>query len=216
MVDVKMSNFANRCSIASSHAGRAQHAHLRRVRLGLERSEQRLRSLELAGDGIADANGRGWRRSLPFLHDVEMGIERGDLVDRGLRQTHFVAKRAQMRCREIVVAILDQVQKLDQEIGAAGRATLAVLRTSRSASTSSWRPLGKARARFREPTLRAGRSGPPLFAIFCATPPTPRDSTYGKWARKRPVRRSSDTALALQRQAGPRSAFFLWAVGPNV
>jgi len=40
--------------------------------------------------------------------------------DLGLRQAHFVAKRAQMRRREVVVAILDQMQKLDQEIGASG------------------------------------------------------------------------------------------------
>ena len=114
MVDETMSNFANRSSIASSHAGRAQYTYLRWVRLGLERSEQRLRSLELAGDGIADANGRRWRRSLSFLNHVEMRIERGDLVDRGLRQSHFIAEGAQMRRREIVVAILDEMQKLDQ------------------------------------------------------------------------------------------------------
>jgi hypothetical protein len=43
-----------------------------------------------------------------------MRIERGDLVDRGLRQSHFIAEGAQMRRREIVVAILNEMQKLDQ------------------------------------------------------------------------------------------------------
>src|SRR3990170_130647 len=42
-------------------------------------------------------------------------------------------------------------------------------RTSSMASMSSWRPLGKARARLREPTCLAGLSGPPLLGVFCST-----------------------------------------------
>src|SRR3990172_5739751 len=42
-------------------------------------------------------------------------------------------------------------------------------RTSSRASMSSWRPLGKARARLRVPTCLAGRSGAPLLGVFCFT-----------------------------------------------
>ena len=50
----------------------------------------------------------------PFLHDVEMGIEGGNFVGCGLRQTHLLAQRLQMRCRDKMIAILNQVQKFDQ------------------------------------------------------------------------------------------------------
>src|ERR1022692_4809878 len=80
--------------------------------------QQRFRSFERAGDGVADADGCGRRWRLVLLHDVEMGIESRDLVYSCLRQGHFLAKRPQVPCREIVIAILDQMQELDEEIRA--------------------------------------------------------------------------------------------------
>src|SRR3546814_13561084 len=49
-------------------------------------------------------------------HHVEMGVEGGDLVDLRQRHSHGVGKRRQMRVRQAAVAILDQVQMLDQQV----------------------------------------------------------------------------------------------------
>ena len=48
-----------------------------------------------------------------------MRIKGCDLVDRGLRQAHFIAQCAQVTGRKTVVAILDEVEEFDQEIRAA-------------------------------------------------------------------------------------------------
>ncbi len=48
-----------------------------------------------------------------------MVIEGRDLVDLGLRQPHFLRQRRQVRRRQAAVAVLDLVQVLDQQIGAA-------------------------------------------------------------------------------------------------
>ena len=58
----------------------------------------------------------GARRGLAFLHDVEVVIEAGDLVDLGLRQPHLLRQRGEMRGREVAEAVLDLVQVLDQEV----------------------------------------------------------------------------------------------------
>ena len=48
-----------------------------------------------------------------------MGIEGRDLIGVGLRNTHFLAQGAQMPSRDIMVAVLDQMQELDEKIPAA-------------------------------------------------------------------------------------------------
>ena len=48
-----------------------------------------------------------------------MGVEGGDLVDLGQRQSHLVGERRQMRGRKIAVVVLDEVQMLDQQIAPA-------------------------------------------------------------------------------------------------
>ena len=93
---MQVSDFANWSGIASAHAGSPEHAHRSWILARLERRKQRLRTLELAGDRIADPD-RGRRgRGLAFLHHIEMRIKGRDLVDRGLRQAHFVTQCAQV------------------------------------------------------------------------------------------------------------------------
>ena len=48
-----------------------------------------------------------------------MGVEGRDLVDLGLGKAHLVGKCRQMRGRQMAVAVLDQVEMLDQEIAPA-------------------------------------------------------------------------------------------------
>src|SRR5205085_8256729 len=72
-----------------------------------------------AGERVAYAHGKRGRRRLVFLHHVEMGVESRDLVDLGERERHLLRQRGEMRGGEITVAVLDQVQMLDQEIAPA-------------------------------------------------------------------------------------------------
>ncbi len=79
-----------------------------------------MRTGEVAGDGIADADGdRGWA-GFAFLDNVEVVVEGRDFVDLCHRHFHFVGKRDNVGRGEAVVMILDFVQVLDQEIAAAG------------------------------------------------------------------------------------------------
>ena len=48
-----------------------------------------------------------------------MGIEGGDLIDLRLRHAHLLGQRNQMARRQMPVLVLDQMQELDQQIGAA-------------------------------------------------------------------------------------------------
>src|ERR1700687_6280358 len=45
-----------------------------------------------------------------------MRVEGCDLIDLGQSEPHFLCQSGEMRGREITVAILDQVQMLDQQI----------------------------------------------------------------------------------------------------
>ena len=99
VIDMQMADLAYRRGIAATHAGRTEDAHLRRVRARFESIEQRLGTLEFAGDRVADANSRGGRWSFALLHHVEMGIEGRDLIDGRLWQPHFFTQCAQMTGR---------------------------------------------------------------------------------------------------------------------
>ena len=112
VIDMQMADLAHWRGIAAAHAGRTEHADLRRVRVRFEGIEQRLGSLKLAGDRIADADGGGRRRGLAFLYHVEMGIKGCNLVDRCLRQAHFSHSARKWRA-ERWVAILNQMEELD-------------------------------------------------------------------------------------------------------
>ena len=67
-----------------------------------------------------------------FLHHVKMRIERRGLEHFRKRQLHLVGQRRQMRRRDLVIGVLDQVQMLDQEIALAqvdGRIKLSAPRS---------------------------------------------------------------------------------------
>ena len=119
VVDRLMRQLGDRCRVASPHAGRADHAHRARIERGFERREQRLCPHQLAGQAVAHAHRERRRRRLALLDHVEMGVEGRDLVDLGLGKAHLVGKRRQMRRRQMAVAVLDQVEMLDQEIAPA-------------------------------------------------------------------------------------------------
>ena len=51
---------------------------------------------ELAAEAVADPHGQRRRRLLVIHDDVEMGVERGDLVDLDKRQPHLLGQRRQM------------------------------------------------------------------------------------------------------------------------
>ena len=50
------------------------------------------------------------------MHDVEMRVEGGDLVDLGLRHAQLRGECREMARREMAVAILDQVKIFDQQV----------------------------------------------------------------------------------------------------
>ena len=72
-----------------------------------------------AGERIADPHRDRGRRRLVLFHDIEVGVEGRDLVDLGERKLHLLRQRGEMRGGEIAVAVLDQVQVLDQQIAPA-------------------------------------------------------------------------------------------------
>ena len=91
----------------------------------------------------------GAGRRLTFFNDVEMVVERSDLVDLGLRQPHLLGQRAQMARLQAAELVLNQVQVLDQEIAAP--LSVAEQRTNlgerRVIDDAAFRPTLAARAR---------------------------------------------------------------------
>src|SRR5215472_11198505 len=111
----RMTDRDNRCAIASAHARGAHHPYT-----FAEPAAQPLEQLhcpgELAAEAIANAQGQ-WRRWRLVLHDdVEMRVERGDLIDLDQRQLHLLGERRQVACIEAGEMVLQQVQVLDQQV----------------------------------------------------------------------------------------------------
>src|SRR5207249_1085529 len=109
---------ADRRAVASPHAGRAHNANIG-SEPDRQRTQEMLGSRHRAGERIADSHGHRRRRGLVFLHHVEMGVEGRNLVDLGERELHLLRERGEMGGREMAVAILNEVQMLDQEIAPA-------------------------------------------------------------------------------------------------
>ena len=114
-----VAQFQHRRGVAAAHAGRAQHADLCGVQPLLERRFQRLRPGEFARQRVADTDGQRGRWGFALFHHVEMRVETGDLIDFGHRQAHLFGQGAQMRGREVSIAVLDQMQVLDQQVAVA-------------------------------------------------------------------------------------------------
>ena len=119
MVDIVMGHFGDRGGVAMPHAWRAYDADPARIELIAQRRQQLLRAHHLAGQAVAHPDRERRRRRLALLDHVEMRIERCGFVDRRLRQPHLLGERREMRGAEVAVAVLDQVQVLDQQIALA-------------------------------------------------------------------------------------------------
>ena len=119
VVDMIVAQFQHRRGVAAPHAGRAQHADLCGVQPLFQRRFQRLRPGQFTRQRIADTDGQRGRRGLALFHHVEMRVETCDLINLGHRQAHFFCQGTQMRGREMAKAVLDQMQKLDQQVAGA-------------------------------------------------------------------------------------------------
>jgi hypothetical protein len=99
---------------AAADACGAHDSNLARIDAGAQFFDQVVGTRDHAADGFADADGDRGGPRLALLDDVEVVVERSDLVDLGLRQAHFLGERAQMTGLETAELVLDQVQVLDQ------------------------------------------------------------------------------------------------------
>ena len=116
MVDMAMADLGDGSRGAATHAGCPHHPHLLRIGPLLQCLHESSGPHHLASQAVTDPNSQAWRRRLPFLDRVEMGVKGRDFVDFGLRKAHFFGKGAHMGCGQVAEAVLDQMQKLDQEI----------------------------------------------------------------------------------------------------
>ena len=104
---------------ACADAGRPDDPNPGGVDASLQLGQQLLRPSHGAAQAVADADGHGRRGCLALLHHVEVVVEGGDLVDLGLRQPQLLGQRRHVLGRDMAVAVLDQVQELDQQVAPA-------------------------------------------------------------------------------------------------
>ena len=127
-------------------------------RLGRSREQVR-RAGKLAAQAVADPHGQRRRRRLVVHDDVEMGVERGDLVDLDEGEPHLLGERREMARMQAAEMVLQQMQVLDQQVAAAlalaeQRLHLGQRRRDRPAGPSD----GRARAAAPSPDGCAGRA----------------------------------------------------------
>ena len=119
VVDVVVPDLGDRRGVAMAHAGRADDPDLagssRSRSAAISRCAPIISQVRLSQTRMVERR----RRRLAFLDRIEVGVEGRDLVNLGLGQAHLVGERGQMRGREMAVAVLDQVQVLDQQIAPA-------------------------------------------------------------------------------------------------
>jgi hypothetical protein len=110
-----VANLSRRRVIAEPHARRAHHAHPG-TELGAQIGQELLAAEHGTGEAVAHPNGeRGdFRRAL--LHDVEVRVERGRLVDLGIGEAHLFREPSKVGCGDLPVVVLDAVQVLDQQL----------------------------------------------------------------------------------------------------
>ncbi len=114
-----MTHLQRRGAVAGAHAGRALDPDRLGIDAGLELGDQPLGTHEAAGQAVADPDGHRRWCGLVLGHDVEMGVEGGDLVDLGLGEPHRLGQRLQVCCTQMAEMVLQHVQVLDQQVAAA-------------------------------------------------------------------------------------------------
>ncbi len=101
--------------VAAAHARRPHHPHARAEPIR-QFAEQPGAAHHRAGQAVADPHRDRRRRRLVIHDDVEMGVERGDLVDLDQRQPHLLGERRKVAGVQAAEAVLQQVQVLDQQV----------------------------------------------------------------------------------------------------
>ena len=117
--DEMMADFGNRRPVAAAQARRPHHPHAGPDGAA-QRADERLGSEHGTGQAVADADRQRFDRSIAFLDDVEMGVKRCHLEDLGKREPQLVGQGRKMGSADLVIAILDQMQIFDEQIGPAG------------------------------------------------------------------------------------------------
>ena len=105
---------------ARPHAGRGHHPDRGGIDGRTQLRQEPVGAGKRAAQAVADAHGDRRRRRLAFLHHVEVVVEGGDLVDLGLGEAQLLGECRDVRCGDVAVPVLDQMQELDQEVAAAG------------------------------------------------------------------------------------------------
>ncbi len=108
----------HRRAIAAAHAGRPHHPH-RVAEPALQAGQQSCGAGEFAAEAVAHPHRYRRRRALVVHDDVEMGVERGDLVDLDQGEAHLLGQRRHVARVEAAEMVLQQVQMLDQEVAPA-------------------------------------------------------------------------------------------------
>ena len=89
----------------------------------LQLFEQLATSRHRAGERGADAHGKLWRHRSVFLDDVEVVVESRDLVNLAHRELHLLRQRDDVGSSDMSVAILNTVQKFDEQVPPPWRVT---------------------------------------------------------------------------------------------
>ena len=104
---------------ATPHAGAANDTNPSRILcFGFQIGDQVFGSRHHAGERIADPDRQRRRALFTFAHNIEMVIERGDLIDLRLAQLHLMGQRMQMACGQAAIAVLNEVEIFDQQVAA--------------------------------------------------------------------------------------------------
>jgi len=115
VIDKVMTDLSRWRRVAAADAGCAHDADAGACFV-LQLMQQLFRAQHGAGKRIANANRQRRNVRLAFLHDVEMRIEGRGLEHFGKRQLHLVGEGRKVRCGNLVISVLDQMQMFDQEI----------------------------------------------------------------------------------------------------
>ena len=100
--------------LAAPDTGGAEDAHVGKCEV-FERFAQRLRACN-AHDSVSQTRTVIAAARRIVVDDVEVVVERRDLVHFRHREAHFLRERDEVRGREAAVAVLDAMQMLDQQV----------------------------------------------------------------------------------------------------